>query len=111
MIYQIIVNNKTFLLDEEEKQFFQKNQDKRFIELKNGELINPAFCSGVYVDSYRTHLQNVKMLAGTTKLSKEDETTVRELIEPVGSVFNKTENVVALNKLLEKYTIKTLTKK
>ena len=111
MIYQITINGQEFRLDEEEKQFFQKNQDKRFIELKNGELINPAFCSGVYIDRDKTHSENLKMLAGTTKLSKEDETTTRELLEAKGSKFLPRRNVIELNKLLEKYTIKTLTKK
>lgn len=50
MIYKIILGKNEVRIDEEEKKFFVDNQDKKFIALKSGELVNVAFVQGIVTD-------------------------------------------------------------
>lgn len=50
MIYKIILGKNEIRIDEEEKQFFVNNQDKKFIALKSGEMVNIAFVQGIVID-------------------------------------------------------------
>lgn len=50
MIYKIIIGKNEIRIDEEEKQFFVDNQDKKFVALKSGEMVNVAFVQGIVID-------------------------------------------------------------
>lgn len=50
MIYKIIIGKNEIRIDEEEKEFFINNQDKKFVALKSGELVNVAFVQGIVID-------------------------------------------------------------
>jgi len=50
MIYKILLGKNEIRIGEEEKKFFMENQDKRFIALKSGELVNVAFVQGIVID-------------------------------------------------------------
>lgn len=50
MIYKIIIGKNEIRIDEEEKKFFIENQDKKFVALKSGELVNVAFVQGIVID-------------------------------------------------------------
>jgi len=50
MIYKIILGKNEIRIDEEEKAFFFNNQDKRFVALKSGEMVNVAFVQGIVID-------------------------------------------------------------
>ncbi len=50
MIYKIILGKNEIRIDEEEKNFFMDNQDKKFIALKSGEVVNASFVQGIIID-------------------------------------------------------------
>jgi len=50
MIYKIILGKNEIRISEEEKNFFVNNQDKKFIALRSGELVNVAFVQGIVID-------------------------------------------------------------
>ena len=50
MIYKIILGKNEIRISEEEKNFFVNNQDKKFVALRSGELVNVAFVQGIVID-------------------------------------------------------------
>lgn len=50
MIYKIILGKNEIRIDEEERKFFMDNQDKKFVSLKSGNVINVAFVQGILID-------------------------------------------------------------
>lgn len=50
MIYKIILGKNEIRIDEEERKFFMENQDKKFVSLKSGNIINVAFVQGILID-------------------------------------------------------------
>ncbi len=112
MIYRIYIQGEELYLDEEEKQFFLQNQDKRFIEFKSGELINPAFCSGVFIDVEKTQEENVKRVKLISPkdpkieeikklLFQKDEKSIIELARLLDNSPNSLKNSISEEFLLE----------
>ncbi len=60
MIYKIILGKNEIRVDEEEKDFFIKNQDKKFVALKSGELVNVAFVQGIVIDHEAGRTEGIK---------------------------------------------------
>lgn len=58
MIYKILIGKNEIRADEEEKDFFVNNQDKKFVALKSGELVNVAFVQGIIIDHEATREEN-----------------------------------------------------
>lgn len=58
MIYKIILSKNEINIDEEDKIKIINNIDKNFIILKSGELINPSFVQGVFIDHEATRQFN-----------------------------------------------------
>lgn len=50
MIYKLLLGKNEIRIDSEEKDFFVNNQDKKFVALKSGELVNVAFVQGIVID-------------------------------------------------------------
>lgn len=59
MIYKIILGKNEIRIDSEEKDFFVKNQDKKFVALKSGELVNVAFVQGIVIDHEAGRTENL----------------------------------------------------
>lgn len=80
MIYKIVIGKEEVFIDEEEKNFITLNQDKRFIELKTGELINIAFIQGIFIDEGLSRAENKNILSTLDKnrVNLTDNTGIRE---------------------------------
>ena len=61
MIYKIILGKNEINIDEEDKQKIVANIDKNFIIIKSGEVINPSFVQGIFIDHEATR-ENNKLL-------------------------------------------------
>lgn len=102
MIYKIIIGKKEIQIDDEEKRFFTENQDKRFIELKSGEIINTAFVQGIIMDEDLSREENAKKL----KLFPKDLMT-KEKLEDLRKSYhqnNKLE-IKEVSNILDSYKI------
>lgn len=100
MIYKIVIGKEEVFIDEEEKNFITHNQDKRFIELKTGELINIAFIQGIFIDEGLSRAENKNILSTLDKnrVNLTDNTGIRENYDQK----DKTE-IKKLGDLLSKY--------
>lgn len=73
MIYKIIIGKQEIQIDEDEKNFFVANQDKRFIELKSGEIVNTAFVQAMIMDEEASIEDNRILLKKILKGASEEE--------------------------------------
>lgn len=86
MIYKIILGKNEINIDEEDKQKIIANIDKNFILLKSGEVINPSFVQGIFIDHEATR-QNNKLLRMENN-TKQIEAS-RGDIKDIKNVLNK----------------------
>lgn len=105
MIYKLILGKQEIEIDEEEKKFFVESKDKRFIELKSGEIINTAFVQGIVIDEELSKEENRARIKLTPKGTFPEEER-ENLIKVIGQEGKK--EVKGLNDLLQKYTNKLL---
>lgn len=75
MIYKIILGKNEINIDEEDKQKIIDNIDKNFIILKSGEVVNPSFVQGIFIDHEATkdHIKLLKMENNTKELQSPRE--------------------------------------
>lgn len=50
MIYKVILGKTEIRIGEKDKQKIMQNIDKSFIVLESGEIINPSFVQGIFID-------------------------------------------------------------
>ena len=86
MIYKIILGKNEINIDEEDKNKIIANIDKNFILLKSGEVINPSFVQGIFIDHEATR-QNNKLLRMENNTKQID--APRGEIKDIKSVLNK----------------------
>jgi len=86
MIYKIILGKNEINIDEEDKNKIVANIDKNFIILKSGEVINPSFVQGIFIDHEATREENkyLKMKENTKQLE-----TPRGEVKPIKELLDK----------------------
>lgn len=100
MIYKIIVGKEEILIDEEEKRFLTENQDRRFIELKTGDIINAAFVQSITIQEELSRQKNIDFVETIKmgEISPEDKAEIISLYSQVGKM-----GIKKLDNLLEKF--------
>lgn len=75
MIYKIILGKNEINIDEEDKNKIIQNIDKNFIILKSGELVNPSFVQGVFIDheATRQNRKSMEMIRNSDRLLLEEK--------------------------------------
>lgn len=85
MIYKIILGKNEINIDEEDKQKIISNIDKSFILLKSGEVINPSFVQGIFIDHEATKEERkmLKMENGSFQIEtpKREITDIKSVLE------------------------------
>lgn len=89
MIYKILINKNEIQIDEEEKNFFVGNQDKKFIELKSGELVNVAFVQGIIIDHEASRQEGRMKKPQQILESDKKNPPIRELLEKYRPIANE----------------------
>lgn len=92
MIYKILIGKNEVKIDEEDKQKIVNNIDKNFIILKSGEVLNPSFVQGIFID-HESSIQERKYLpqAEVKRVTKSPE-AIKELLDKYKPGFLKDEN-------------------
>lgn len=85
MMYKIILGKNEIVIDEEDKSKIINNIDKNFIILKSGELVNPSFIQGVFIDHEATREKNkqFKIEENSKMISapKQQVVNIKEILE------------------------------
>lgn len=95
MIYKIILGKNEISIDEEEKKFFMDNQDKKFVSLKNGDLVNVAFVQGIIIDHEATQQERkeLKMQENSKMINAPVEKMIEGSLEKFKPDFLKNEKI------------------
>lgn len=105
MIYKIIIGKQEIQIDEDEKRFFVQNQDKRFIELKSGDLINTAFVQGIIIEEDLSKQENRNLMA----LLPKGTLSEKEIEEYKDNYFQKNKKQLrVVSDILQNHKLKLL---
>jgi phage tail tube protein FII len=107
MIYKVILGKQEIEIDEEERDFFVNNKDNRFIILKTGEVINPSFVQGIFIDEEKSREENSFKLKTLprNKISENDLDELKKSFNQENKFQIKSASDI-LNKISQSLTVK-----